>query len=169
MGTSKTVESTPDPSVVAAEKRCTLAHSSLASFQKVIIEIIAARDWETLGYENFAKFWVDRFSDISLALEIRPHVVYELLREGSDIDSIADAVKGIGVGGAATLKQKRDSGVPPELATVTKPKRRRKSTKDVVTVFIQLSPTHRARWEAKAAQRNMELIDFIIEIIDATN
>src|SRR5262245_21847115 len=102
--TPKPVTTVTDPSVAAAEKRCARAHSNLLNFQKTIIEIIEAKDWETLGYESFDKYWVDRFSDITLAIEIWPHVVYELLREGGTVESVAEAVKGVGPEQAANLK-----------------------------------------------------------------
>lgn len=84
--------------------------------QRVIEEIIENRAWEPLGYSTFAEAWTAQMVDVTLAVEIRPYVVYQLLAEGATDEQIAASVKGVGVTGAAGYRRQRDNDVPESLA-----------------------------------------------------
>lgn len=96
----------------------------LVSAEKAIQEIIEAKAWEPLGYGTFAEAWAAEMSNSSLASEIRPHVVYQMLDEGWTAEDIANAVKGVSPNGAALLDRQRRNGVPPNHAVVREHYRR---------------------------------------------
>lgn len=79
---------------------------------KVIEEIIEGRAWEPMGYESFTEAWNAQLADVTLAVEVRPHIVYQMLTEGYDYDDVAAAVKGVGRDRAESLDRQRRNGVP---------------------------------------------------------
>jgi hypothetical protein len=134
---------------LAAEELWERLGKDLFSVQTTIIEIIESRAWEPLGYATFAEAWRDRMSDLTIAPEIRPHVVYQMFAEGAGADTVADAVKGIGPEAAKELKRQRDIGVPASEAThVVREHRRRAPARHFVT--FELSGDDAAAWQAKA-------------------
>ena len=79
----------------------------------VIEDIIETRAWEPLGYSSFSEAWPAEMADITLPAELRAHVVYQMLADGTSVDDIACAVKGVGRDRVESLKRQRLSGVPP--------------------------------------------------------
>lgn len=86
---------------------------------KVIEAIIEQQAWIPLGYESFAEAWNAQMSDVTLATEVRPHVVYQMLAEGYDYDAVARSVKGVGHDRAESLDRQRRNGVPARDASMT--------------------------------------------------
>lgn len=102
----------------------------------VIAEIIERRAWEPLGYGSFAEAWTAEMREITLAPEIRPHVVYQMLAEGTPTEDVPDLVKGIGPRGAAALDRQRRNGVPADYAVVNEHLRRKPCAPDTVHVKV---------------------------------
>lgn len=106
---------------------------------KVIEEIIENRAWEPLGYSTFAEAWHAQMGEVTLAVEVRPHVVYQMLTEGYDYDAIAESVKGVGRDRAESLDRQRRNGVPPcdaSMSVVRKHLRKRPSTAEYVHINV---------------------------------
>lgn len=94
---------------------------TLSDHQAAIREVIEKRAWEPLGYESFSDAWLGMNRDeITLARELRPHVIYQMLSEGLTVDEVADAVKGAGVEIVDRMNQERKAGVPPDQASTVK-------------------------------------------------
>jgi hypothetical protein len=132
--------------------------------QATIIEIIDTRAWEPLGYESFAKAWIDRMADITLAAELLPHVVYELLKERS-VEEVAHLVKGIGPEGVENLKRQQDEGIPAEQAS---PRRRPRTKRAHRFLTIEVEPELLATWKAKAEQAEKTVAEIVVAAATAT-
>lgn len=93
----------------------------LINAERVLQEIIEQRAWEPLGYDSFAEAWdAQNMSDITLATELRPHVIYQLLAEGGTVESIAATVKGVGPEQVKAAKRQRQHGVPASKAVLVR-------------------------------------------------
>ncbi|EHB47614.1 hypothetical protein MycrhDRAFT_5740 [Mycolicibacterium rhodesiae JS60] len=86
------------------------------SFQDVLEEIIDKQAWASSGFKTFSEAWAHHMSDIVLAKELRPLVVYQMLAEGLSVDQISETVKGVGPDTAKALQRERANGVPPTAA-----------------------------------------------------
>lgn len=148
------VVTTKDPAVAYAEQLWTRAHDDLFNFQKTIVEIIKARAWEPLGYESFSKAWIDRLSDITIAVEIVPHVVYQMLDEGQSHDDITDAIKGAGRGQVENLARQKDNGVPVDQAVNRRPSKPKALH---ATIFIPVTWEVHAEYKRLAAQNGVTI------------
>lgn len=93
-------------------------HDALANAEAALKEIIANQLWIPAGYETFTDAWIATQSDVMIAKELRPHVIYQLLAEGLTVDEVDDAVKGVGAHTIDQLNRQRKAGVPPENASV---------------------------------------------------
>lgn len=159
-----TVKTTPDPSVAWAEKLWERLHTTLIDTQKTIIEIIQARAWEPLGYESFAKAWVDRMADVQIGIELQPHVVYELLNEQMPLDQIAEMLSGVGPETVNNLARERENGVPPEYAKGRSSRPRPRSAP--ATLFLHLGKERYAQWADRAASIERSVEDIAVEVLD---
>lgn len=118
---------------------------------KVMEDIIDQRAWEPLGYGSFADAYTAQMGDVTLAVEVRPHVVYQMLTEGYDYDSIAEKVKGIGRDRAESLDRQRRNGVPPRDASMTVVRQhRRKHPSAAGFVHVEVGPIALKRYRAIA-------------------
>jgi hypothetical protein len=151
-----------DPAVAWAEKLWKKLHTNLLGTQTTIIEIIKAKAWEPLGYESFAKAWIDQMSNISIRVELVPHVIYALLDESIPEDEIAEIVKGVGPEAVEAFARERDNGVPADQA------RGRKQNPSATswTLFLHPGKERKIRWDEAAAKLDRALSDLAIEIID---
>jgi len=107
---------------LSAKRALSLWHSLRSHFVnagRVIEEIIETQAWTPLGYESFAEAWAAQLEGVTLAMEVRPHVVYQLLAEGYDYEQVARAVKGVGRDRAESLDRQRRNGVPASDASMT--------------------------------------------------
>lgn len=111
-------------------------HQHFVNAEEVVREIIDTRAWEELGYKTFAEAWKATMSDITLAVEIRPHVVYQMLGEGWSAADIAEAVKGVSSEGVESLERQRDNGVPVDYAIVNRHVRRKPSPSETLHITV---------------------------------
>lgn len=143
-------------------------HSYLVNSQKVIEEIIEKRAWEPLGYSTFFEAWNDRMGDITLATEIRPHVVYQMISEGASDEQVADAVKGISERLPASLRRQRSNGVPPsaaDMSTVRQHLRKKPSRAD--TLHLKIGTTRLARYQVIADRHGKSVAEIALEAIES--
>jgi hypothetical protein len=161
----KPIQDGKDPALAWAEKLWKQLHTNLLGTQKTIIEIIRARAWEPLGYETFAKAWIDQMSDISIRVELIPHVIYALLDETVPVDEIAEIVKGVGPETVANYALDRENGVPADQARGRRKQRRGRSTS--WTLFLHLGKERFTRWTQIAATTDRNLEDVAIDALDA--
>lgn len=134
----------------------------------VIEEIIEARAWEPLGYESFAEAYTAQLEGVTLAVEVRPHVVYQMLTEGYDYDAIAAAVKGIGRDRAESLDRQRRNGVPAKDASMTVVRQHHRKHPSVAgTLHIPVGPLALRRYQQIAEQREMTVEQIAAEAIEA--
>lgn len=90
----------------------------LTDTEKVLQEIIATKAWKPLGYKTFATAYEVELKNITLAPELLPYVVYQMVEEGKTDLSIALNVKGIGPQTVSSLRAQRAQGVDPSRAKV---------------------------------------------------
>lgn len=110
--------------------------SFLVNAASVIDRIIAEKAWKPLGYATFSAAWSEQMANLTLAKEIRPQVVYQMLSEGLTVDEISDLVKGVGPERAASLARQRSNGVPADHAVVHEHLRRKPRTPDTIHVKV---------------------------------
>ena len=163
MGTKPPIVDTPDPAIVWAEKLWEHLQQGFLDIEATIIAIIEAKAWEPLGYESFAKAWVDKMSNISIAIELRPHVVYQMFSEGLTPEQVAAAVKGIGVKMAEALKRQRDNGVPADLVTPSKSRKPLPYT----TLFIKVPRDTLKQWKAIAKANGMKVEEVAFPAVES--
>jgi uncharacterized protein YhaN len=97
----------------------------LTNAEQVMQEIIARQAWIAQGYSTFAEAWqANHMSDITLASELRPHIIYQLLDENEAVVEIAKAVKGVTPQQVSDVSQQRNAGVPVDRATVRRQPRK---------------------------------------------
>lgn len=128
---------------------------------RVIEEIIEGRAWEPMGYESFTEAWHAQMADVTLAVEVRPHIVYQMLTEGYDYDAVAANVKGVGRDRAESLDRQRRNGVPAcdaSMSTVRRHLRRKPGV--AATLHIEVGPIALRRYQ-KIAERIGETVEAI--------
>lgn len=137
----------------AAEKLWAKLQFGLWTAEEALIEIINTRAWEALGYESFAKAWVDKMSNVRLATELRAHVVYALFDSGLAPAEVAESVKGITPDAAQDYKRQKDNGIP---STHAKPTTVREHERELPAppqiIKISIDAALYAEW-AKIARR----------------
>jgi hypothetical protein len=156
---NKMVKTTKDPAIAWAERLWERLQSNFLDAHKTIIEIIGARAWEPLGYDSFATAWQDQMKNITLASEIRPHIVFQMIDEGLTADEIAGIVKGVGPDAAEHLKRQKDNGVPADHATTKRSTRH----SPYATVFLKIP----REWKAQALARGDKLDEIAYAAIEA--
>lgn len=128
-----------------------------------IREIIEARAWEPLGYTSFAQAWKSEMLDVTLAGEIRAHVVYQLLEESVPVADVADMVGGVGPALAESFARQKANGVPVDCAVVSEHFRRR--PKAAGTIKVQVGATMLHEYRRIAALRNETVEEIAREAI----
>ena len=127
----------------------------------VIEEIIERRAWEPMGYASFAEAYHAQLADVTLAVEVRPHVVYQMLTEGYDYDAVAAAVKGIGRDRAESLDRQRRNGVPAADASMTTVRRHlRKKPTAASTIHVEVGTIAMRRYQ-KIAEKHGTTVEAI--------
>lgn len=134
-------------------------HKTFLDMEQTLTTIIASKAWEPLGYSSFTTAWADKMSDITLASEIRPAVVYAMLEEGATVEEIADTVKGVGPEQAETLKRQKDNGLSAKDASILVREHGR-SRPQRHFVSIEVDGDTRQEWDriAKAHDTTIEAI-----------
>lgn len=132
----------------------------------VIEEIIERRAWEPMGYASFAEAYHAQLADVTLAVEVRPHVVYQMLTEGYDYDAVAAAVKGIGRDRAESLDRQRRNGVPAADASMTTVRRHlRKKPTAASTIHVEVGTIAMRRYQKIAEKLGMTVEQIAAEAI----
>lgn len=131
--------------------------------EDILKEIIHRKAWEPIGHSTFAEAWQATMRDITLASELRPHVVYQLLAEGVGTDEVARNVKGIGTESAESLERQRNNGVPAGHAVVSRHLRKNPSRPD--TLHITVGPTMMAEYNRIAKRLGLTAEDIAKEAV----
>lgn len=135
---------------------------------KVMEDIIEQRAWEPLGYGSFAEAYTAQMGDITLAVEVRPHVVYQMLTEGYDYDAIAEKVKGIGRDRAESLDRQRRNGVPAKDASMSVVRQHlRKKPTGPAWIHIDVGPIALKRYQKLAEKHDTTVEAIAAEAIAA--
>lgn len=138
--------------------------TGLLNIEQNIKTIIAEKAWEPLGYESFTEAWSARLADVTIAPELRAHVVFEMFREGSTPDEVAAAMKGVGRDSADAFKSQMENGVPAELATG----RTRPNTEPLpfVTVFVPVPRDKSLTWKRIAKRNKVTLAEVALAALE---
>jgi hypothetical protein len=164
----KPVNTVTDPAVAWAEKLWQRLETGLLDTQNTIIAIIDAHAWEPLGYESFSKAWIDRImSKITIAAELRPHVVYQMFSEGLTAKQVAAAVKGVSPDTAARLKEQQDRGVPADAAAITVRQHRRKHPGNWRFLHLKVDTGTLAEWHRIARAQHRPTAEIALEAVTA--
>lgn len=132
----------------------------------VIEEIIERRAWEPMGYESFTEAWHAQMGTVTLALEVRPHVVYQMVTEGYDYDAIAEMVKGVGRDRVESLDRQRRNGVPARDASMSVVREHmRKQASVAGTLHIPVGPIALQRYKQIAAKRELTVEQIAAEAV----
>lgn len=110
--------------------------SALFDFEAALTEFITAEAWTALGHNSFAECWAANMSDITIAAELRPLVVYRMFDDGATDEDIQKSVKGVGAHGAEELRRQKKNGVPAGMARVRQHNRRHPAPPRFVTVDV---------------------------------
>lgn len=169
----------PEISAREAQKLWGLLRQHFINFERTLEEIVDKRAWEPMGYASFPEAWTAQMGDITLAAELRPHVVYAYFDAGASIGDVAAGVKGIGRDRAEALNRQRDSGVPASDAslrgkwhnkqddTTVVREHERKKPSEAGTLHIALSPLKYKRYQKIAKKLGMTVEDIARDAIDA--
>lgn len=130
---------------------------------EAIKKIIEARAWEPLGYTSFAQAWNAEMRDVTLAGEIRAHVVYQLLEERVPVADVADMVGGVGPVLAESFARQKANGVPADCAVVSEHLRRKPKAAD--TLHVRVGATLLHEYRRVAALRGETVEDIAREAI----
>lgn len=152
-----------DPAVAWADRLWEQLRTGLLDVEQTLAQIIHDKAWEPLGYPDFTSAWKARLSDVTLAVELRPHVVYEMFREGATPEDVAAAVKGVGLERAEAYRREMGNGVPATHARG----RRTKPTKPLPfkTVFVQVPVAKHREWTRVAKRNNTTLAAIALEAL----
>jgi hypothetical protein len=135
-------------------------HEGLANAENALREFIDGKGWAAMGFGTFAEWWSTHLSDITLATELRPHVIYQMFAEGQTVDDIAGSIKGTGPEAVTRIKRQRDNGVPADQADVqVRPyNRRRPSLAGVLHIDVGAAKMREYRKIAKDYGMSVENI-----------
>jgi hypothetical protein len=133
-----------DTEVARAEKLWEKVRSGFLQAQQGLIEVIATKAWAP--HATFTEAWNAYMAGITLASELRPLVVYQMITEGLADTEIADAVKGLGPEIVELLRRQKANGVPADLATTRKPQVK----SPTVTVFLRIPRAEAEDWDRRA-------------------
>lgn len=92
--------------------------SGLALTEKKIRKFIDGQGWIGCGYDTFYSWWDKELSGLSLAREIRPHIMYEMFAEGKKDEEVAVAIKGVGGEAIKSQRERFNQGLPPSLVEI---------------------------------------------------
>ena len=126
-------------------------HKTFLDMEETLTTIIRSEAWKPLGYNSFTEAWAAKMGDITLASEIRPHVVYRMLDEGASVEEIADTVKGVSVETVECLEEQKDNGVPADMATTTTVRRHKRKLPGARRfIHIEIDADTHREWQRKA-------------------
>lgn len=144
---------------------------SLTSLDRAVSRIIETRAWEALGYESFGQAWRVRMSGVRLSgAPLQAAIVYQLLEEGADRDSILSTLgAGSGVGRSVvdTLTRQRDAGVPSRLASIVVRQHVRALPSAPRFIHVEVTTDEMEQFQAIAERRNLDVRDEALKAIRA--
>jgi hypothetical protein len=144
-----------------AEALWSQLHEHFVNAQQAIKDIIAAQAWLPLGYTTFFAAWADRMADVTLAAEIRRHVICQMLAEGLTPDEVASATKGVGPETVTEIDRQRKNGVPAErVHVVVRHRRANPSPPKYLTLELGVAKMREYRRVAAIEDRSVEDIAF---------
>lgn len=147
-----------------AENLLDRLHKNLLDTEETLATFIRHKLWEPLGFSSFATAWTARMSDITLAAELRPHVVYQMFAEGATVDEVVNAVKDVGPESAESLRRQREHGVPVGMAVVRQHYRKRPKRHFVT---FEVDGGEKAEWESIAKAHNTTVDDVAVSAVRA--
>lgn len=150
-----------------AEALWTDLRDNFLDAEKNIKAIIATKAWEPLGYATFAEAWHSRLRDVTLAAEVRKHVVYELLSENVGVGYVSELVKGITPKSADFLNRQRRNGVPADQASTVVREHDRKLPSKPDTIHIKVGQTRLAEYQRIASSLPQSVEEIAQEAIAA--
>lgn len=151
----------PKQSAEQAEALWQKLRQHFVNAQRVIEEIIATQAWLPLGYDSFTTAWKTTMADVTLAVELRPFVVYQMFAEGWSSEDVAEVIKGLGRDRAERLKQQRDNGVPASGASMTivnRHQRHKPGPGDTIHIFVGSVTLEAYRQTAEREGKTVETI-----------
>ena len=92
---------------------------------------------------------------ITIATEMRPHVIYAMFNEGAQLDTIQAAIKGIGPRQLDVLKRQYNNGVPADLATTIVREHPRQKPSAPKTIRVEVGAHTLAIYEKKAKKHGL--------------
>lgn len=151
-----------------AEKLWNDLRASFFQTQETFIQIIKERSWEPLGFDSFTDAYSYYLSDISLAKELIPHVVYALLDDGADDTDIIKNVRGVSDTSVANLKRQKQNGVP---ANVANPHAKRKDRKYPPArdshMYLEFTPDEISQWRAACKDLGINMNESAVSAVRA--
>lgn len=176
-----TAATIPDPGPQWAIELWNKLRTQFLAFQDTLEEIIDKRAWEPMGYSSFHENYIAKMGDITLAVELRPHVVYQMLAEGLSVEQIAASVRGVGVDRVESLARQRQNGVPARHASLSTGRKwhnradddlttvrehERKKPSEASTVHLEIGALKLKRLEKAAKKLHMSKEELAISAID---
>lgn len=140
----------------------------LINAERVLEEIVEKRAWEPMGYSSFAEAWTGQhMSDITLAAEVRPHVVYAMFDGGLTIDQVASEVKGIGRDRAESLARQKRNGVPARDASLSVVREHlREKPSRASAIHLEVGVTRLERYKCIAKHLGLSVEDIAKDAIE---
>lgn len=161
----------PNPRPISRTKALELwkkLHNGLVITQEAIEEIIERKAWEPLGYGTFEEAWTAQVGAITLAAELRPHVIYQMFAEGLTPEQVAERVRGVGRDRAESLHRQRRNGVPPGDASMyvrREHEARMPSAPSIIHIPVGVTRMKRLHRIAKRQDKSLE--DIGLELFEA--
>ncbi len=141
--------------IMWAENLWSRLQKTFLDMEETLQTIIATQAWKPLGYDTFTQAWAEKMSGITLAGELRPHVVYAMFDEGATVEEIADTVKGVSIETVERLDEQKANGVPADMATTTTVRRhKRKLPGARKFIHIEIDADTHREWRHKAKAHN---------------
>lgn len=155
-----------DPAVAQAERVVQKLLKDFLHVDENLREFLKVKPWTTLGYATLTKLWAERFTGTAVGkmlFPLIPVIVDEMLKGGSSVEDIADAVDGVGVETVVWLKEQLDDGVEAEHATTIKPPE--KKAKPVKTLLLEPGVDYMTHWNKVAANQGKDLKSWATDVL----
>lgn len=115
--------------------------------ERKIAEIIVNRAWEPVGFSTFTAAWEQEMQGVTLAGEVRPHVVYQMIAEGLSDEDICTLVKGVGPSSAESFRQEMENGVPAGVSIVRRHPRNKPQPPSILR--LEVGSSNLKSWRRK--------------------
>lgn len=145
--------------IMYAEDLFERLHKSFLDMEETLATIVRTKAWLHLGYSSFVEAWAAKMAGVTLASEMRPHIVFAMFDEGATVEEITAVVKGVGPEQAEKLKRQKDNGLSAKDASIlVREHGRSRPQRHFVT--IEVDGDTRQEWDriAKAHDTTIEAI-----------